>query len=285
MENKLITMACEAKYKPHFLLASLLSFTFVILGGAFGGLSYFFDLPDYLNLAIFDLGIGFGMVTLILFLYVKVIEKRSIASMGFEKDSAFKKYSRGFGLGLLLFTILVLLGVLTGAYKIEVSLGQANIAAISVILLGFIVQGASEEIVFRGWLLPIVGSRYTLLFGVVLSSLLFALLHGLNPGITILPLINLVLFGVFAAVYALNEKSLWGICGFHSSWNWVQGSVFGIKVSGTTVAGGSIFKSIPQDGFDFLSGGVFGLEGSIVSTLMFLVTITLMIRKMKGNKK
>ncbi len=284
MENKLITMASEAKYKPQFILASLLSLTFVILGSSFSELSYLFDIPTYLSLALFDLGIGFAMITLVCFLYVKVIEKRSIASMGFEKEGAYNKYIRGFGLGFLLFALAVIFGVVTGAYKIELSLGDANLAAITVILFGFIIQGGAEEVVFRGWLLPIVGARYTLLFGVIVSSLMFAFLHGANPGITILPVINLVLFGVFAAVYALNEKSLWGICGFHSSWNWVQGSIFGVKVSGTTVPGGSVLKSIPQEGFDFLSGGAFGIEGSIFCTLMFLLPILLIIRKMKDDK-
>lgn len=49
----------------------------------------------------------------------------------------------------------------------------------------------------------------------------------------LLPLINVFLFGVFAALYALYNGSLWGIAAWHAVWNWVQGSVFGFAVNGS----------------------------------------------------
>jgi len=282
--NRLIKLADDAAYKPHFIIASLLSLGFVILGSSFTLLGLFVDVPDYLSLAIFDLSIGFGAISILCFLYVRAIERRPIYSMGFEKDKWLKKYGRGFGLGIGLFTLAVIVGYLTGAFEVSLSISSANGFAIIAILFGFLIQGATEEIIYRGWLLPIVSARYTPVFGVILSSLLFAFLHGGNPGITILPIINLILFGLFAAVYALKEESLWGICGFHSAWNWVQGSVFGIKVSGTTVPGGSILTSSPTQGMDLISGGAFGIEGSIVCTLIFLIPTIILVLKLKKKQ-
>ncbi len=66
--------------------------------------------------------------------------------------------------------------------------------------------------------------------------------------------------------------------------NWVQGSIFGIKVSGTLVPGGSILASQPIEGKSLISGGAFGIEGSIICSVIFLVPTMLIIRKMREIK-
>ncbi|MCH4889814.1 CPBP family intramembrane metalloprotease [Acidaminobacter sp. JC074] len=278
--SKLIENANVAKYKPNVVLASLFSLSFVIIGSILGSMFFIPNLKDFQSTAFNNLILGFLPIILVTFLYVKVIEKRGPRSMGFE-EKGHKKYLLGFAFGLAMFSLAVLLATLLGGMTMTWSFKASFIPAILTILLGFLIQGAAEEVVFRGWVLPIVGARYNVKLAIVVSSILFAFLHGLNPGITILPVINLVLFGVFAAFYALQEESLWGICGFHSAWNWVQGSVFGVKVSGTTVPGGSFFESVPKDKMDLISGGAFGIEGSILCSLIFILGIVYCIRKMR----
>lgn len=278
----LIELASDAKRKPNFLLASFMSFLMLVFGSLFAIFGYFIELQDYIRLAVFDLGIGFAGAILLCFLYVKLVEKRSISSMGFHKSGILKVYVRGFLIGAGMFAVIVLVGAFSGAYTISIALSSfGSLLPILIILCGFLIQGASEEVIYRGWLMPILGARYSKVFAIVVSSLIFAAIHAMNPGMTIMPVINLVLFGVFAAVYALKEKSLWGICGFHSSWNWVQGSVFGIKVSGTSTPGGSILSSSPTDGMSFISGGNFGVEGSILCSIAFTIGILFIVRKMK----
>lgn len=281
MNMKLIEMAGGAKYKPNFIVVIILSLVFVILGSTFGFVSYLFDLEGAYQMAISDLMMAFGSITCIVFLYVKIVEKRPISSIGFEKEHALKKYIKGFVIGLLMFTLAIVIGVLTGAYEIKLSLSTVKFDVLLIILLGFIIQGGTEEVVFRGWVLPILGVRYNVTFAIILSSIMFCALHAFNPGMTILPVINLLMFGLFAAVFALNEKGIWGICGMHTAWNWVQGSVYGVKVSGTDVPGGSILMTTPTEGMDFLSGGAFGLEGSIICTLVFLIPAVYLILKMR----
>jgi len=281
--NKLIKEASNAKYIPNILLVSLFSLSFVIIGSMLGILITVPDLPDFLSLSINDLTLGFLPTILLVFLYMKVVEKRSYRTMGFEKKG-YKKYLYGFLFGLILFSIAVILSIIFGGMTIKLSFQTSFLPAIVTILLGFLIQGAAEEVVFRGWVLPVVGARYNLKVAIILSSALFAFLHGLNPGITLLSVINLVLFGVFAAVYALQEESLWGICGFHSAWNWIQGSVFGVKVSGTTVPGGSIFITTPVENKELISGGAFGIEGSILCSVVFIVGIVYCIKRIKNIK-
>ena len=116
------------------------------------------------------------------------------------------------------------------------------------------VQGAGEEIVARGFLLPVVGARWTVLVGVILSSLFFGTLHLANTSMNPLAVTNITLSGVFFALYALAEESLWGVLAIHASWNWTQGNIFGMNVSGKVLAT-SRLTQWSAAGPDWLSGG------------------------------
>jgi membrane protease YdiL (CAAX protease family) len=149
------------------------------------------------------------------------------------------------------------------------------------LLFGFVIQGATEEIVFRGWMLPILSTRYSLIVSVLVTSTGFGVYHLKIPGISILSFINLVLFGVFAALYVLNEGSLWGLCGLHSIWNWIQGSVYGIKVSGESLPGGSIISMEPVQNKVLFSRGAFGLEGSLIVSIVLSIACIYLYKKIK----
>jgi membrane protease YdiL (CAAX protease family) len=150
--------------------------------------------------------------------------------------------------------------------------GRTALAGVGVALVGWLIQGGVEEILFRGWLMGVVAARHRVWIGVVGSSATFGLLHGLNPGFGLLPLFNLCLYGLFMALWALKEGSLWGICGLHSAWNWAQGNIFGLDVSGGQ-AGGGMLIDLGQRGPDWLTGGAFGPEGGLGVTLLLLVGI------------
>jgi hypothetical protein len=75
---------------------------------------------------------------------------------------------------------------------------------------------------------------------------------------------NLFLFGAFAAIYALAEGELWGICAWHAVWNWAQGDLLGLPVSGGVHTG--LWVSIHANGPPILTGGTFGPEGGLAAT-------------------
>ncbi len=156
--------------------------------------------------------------------------------MGFERNQALKKVIRGLLVGFLLFSgTLVILHVFGGVdfQQSESSkFGPKLLITGLLIFCGWMVQGGAEETVIRGFLLPILGVRYGLVVGICVSSLVFTALHLLNPGISVLALVNLILFSLFAALFALFEGGLWGIAALHGMWNWAQGSLFGLQVSG-----------------------------------------------------
>jgi len=142
--------------------------------------------------------------------------------------------------------------------------------------MSYLVQGTGEEVLFRGWLLPVIGSRYRPWIGVLVSSVLFSFAHALSAGITALAFLNLFLFGVFAAVYALTEGGLWGGGVWHSVWNWAMGNLLGFALDGTPHEG--LLISVRATGPRMITGGAFGLEGGLTCTAVFLMAIGITIR-------
>lgn len=227
------------------------------------------------------LAVSFGGLILLVWLWIWLYEKRPFSTLGFERGGALMQYGRGLLLGLLAFGGSVGLMSLFGWVAPEASdperVGLAALGGILLILLpGWLIQGAAEEVLTRGWMLPVLAARYRPWIGIVLSSFFFAIMHGLNPNLSLLALVNLMLYGLFAALYALREESLWGICAFHSVWNWAQGNVFGLAVSGQDTGVGTLFD-LMETGPDWFTGGAFGPEGGLAVTLVLLLSSALMV--------
>ncbi|WP_345323535.1 type II CAAX endopeptidase family protein [Candidatus Villigracilis proximus] len=220
--------------------------------------------------------LSFVLVYAILWAWLKFFEKRPFWTLGYEAKNALMQYGRGFLAGALMFGGAVAILAVTGGVVFEqgdpTQQGFAALGGVIIVLLGWIVQGGAEEVLIRGWVLPVIGARYKPWIGLLVSSLIFALLHGLNPGLSVIALINLALFGVFAGLYAMREGSMWGISALHSVWNWVQGNFFGFEVSGTNAGGGTLLN-LKETGADWLTGGAFGPEGGLAVTIVLVIAI------------
>lgn len=217
----------------------------------------------------------------VVFLFCRFIQKRKLRTLGFCKKGLLKEYLFGALLGFLFFSAAVLGSVLAGGLKIEGFSPDFSLGLFVLFLLGFMVQGMAEEILCRGYFLVSFSRRYPLYAAALANSLLFAALHLLNGGISILAFINLFLFGIFASLYFINRGNIWGIGAFHSIWNLVQGNFYGIRVSGINVQS-SLFTSVSCEGKELLSGGAFGLEGSIMVTIVLCLGIVFLYVR---NKK
>ena len=218
--------------------------------------------------------LGFGPIFILIWAWLWSFERRPFWTIGMESKGWSGKYLRGALLGIVMIAAAVGLSVAFGFVALEgsgIAMGVA-ITGSMILLVGWIVQGAAEEALFRGFLLPILGTRYGLVVGVLTSSALFALLHIFNANLSLLAVLNLMLFGMFAAFYALKEGGLWGVFAVHSLWNWAQGNLFGMEVSGLPVQLDAIFK-LKETGPDWFTGGAFGPEGGIAVTLVLLVGI------------
>ena len=205
-------------------------------------------------------------ITAIAVLFCHFLQKRRISSLGFRGRHAPLEYLLGGLIGGALFAAAVGICFLLGSVRVEAASGQVPAAEWLLFLLGFAVQGMSEEVLCRGYLMPSIARRNPVWLAVVLNSLLFSLLHLFNPGITALALLNIFLFGMLASVYVLRRGNLWGACAMHGIWNFVQGNVFGVQVSG--IGNGSSLLQTTATGPALWNGGAFGLEGGLAVTLV-----------------
>ena len=86
------------------------------------------------------------------------------------------------------------------------------------------------------------------------------------------------------ALYMLKTDNLWGVAGLHGAWNFTQGNIFGVAVSGSTT-GPSLFQFISRaNAADWISGGAFGTEGSLLASLVLLVGIFYLVWRLKKEK-
>lgn len=136
-------------------------------------------------------------------------------------------------------------------------------------LLLFTLVGFSEEIAFRGYIMQsIPGPRR--IWAVVLSSLLFAVLHMGNNAFSLLAFINIALVGIVLALMTLWSGSIWMAIGFHITWNYFQGMVFGFPVSGLPMRGILTSTNVQNN---LINGGDFGPEGGLLTTVVMLVLL------------
>jgi membrane protease YdiL (CAAX protease family) len=302
-ENRLFVLARQSRRLPSWVLSLTMAEVFVFVGQLAGAAilfvySYRFGGPfislllepilgpssQLANLSpvqsavneIILLIFSFVPIALLLWLWVKFRERRAFWTLGLEKAGALGKYVRGMAFGILLFGLVTLFLVVTGfATYTPASSALSGLSALGGVLLvyiGWTIQGPVEEMLTRGWLMQVIGSRYKPWLGVVLSAVTFASLHALNPHVSAIAILNLVLTGLLFSLVALWDGSIWGVCGLHAAWNWAEGNLFGFSVSGTTSAGGSLL-SMTVNGSSLWTGGAFGPEGGLIDTLVYLAAI------------
>ncbi|MEG0325125.1 MAG: type II CAAX endopeptidase family protein [Cellulosilyticaceae bacterium] len=222
---------------------------------------------------------GFGLGILVLFLFVQKTGKRSIKTLGLYKEKAITYYLSGVGLALVGILGIIMMLQKTGSIEVTLQKTQLSIHTVllgSVILMAWILQGAAEEVLVRGYLLPTIAAKTDMITGVIVSSIAFALMHIGNNGVSMIGLMNILLCGVMLALLAIRQESLWGVCGFHTMWNLLQGNVFGIAVSGNGEMP-SIWKTTYEEP-SYWNGGLFGIEGSILTTIFMIISIIILVR-------
>ena len=222
----------------------------------------------------------FFAAALLVFLWVRLVERRTIASLGFHGlGSGLFKFARGSAFALISMAAIAF-GLQAFGYAeaapAQVPASWLLVWPLLILLAGWVVQGSTEEIVARGLLFQSVGARHGLIVGLIVSSALFSLAHGMNSNPSALFFFNLILYSLFACFYALREASLWGICGHHAIWNFAQGNLFGFAVSGEQF-GADRLMQFTETGPDVVTGGATGPEGGLVTTVVLGVSMAVLL--------
>jgi membrane protease YdiL (CAAX protease family) len=184
----------------------------------------------------------------------------------------------GLGAGVVATGGLTLVLVLTGAVSLSLSPSPADAAAVFPIYLAlFTVAATAEELLFRGYLLQALAEGSRRWLAAILLSLPFTIAHFGNPDVSIVGIANIFLVGIVIAVLYFQTRRLWLPIGFHISWNLAHGWLWGFDVSGIALEN-QLLVATPV-GPEILTGGGFGLEGSIVTTVLVVAALIWLLMK------
>lgn len=216
------------------------------------------------------------LLTVVVILFCKLLQKRKLPSLGFRRKHAVREYLVGALIGIGMIAASWGLCILTGAASFSVT--TFSIPMVILYFFGYLFQGMSEEVLVRGYFMPSIARKNSVLSAVLISSFLFACMHLLNPGISFLAFINLFLSGITFSVYVLKRGNIWGACAMHSLWNFFQGNIFGVSVSGTGIAP-SVLQTTLKEGtaWTIWNGGSFGLEGGLMVTVVEVSVILILL--------
>ena len=234
--------------------------------GSISSWSYYEEIsknPDNYHILLFSQvfqTIGLLVIGLI---FYRWIDRKFILQLIREINWKSSLFIRGCLLGILLITVLFL--ILWGGSSEGISLQVFDITSMATYIGLFFLVSVNEEIFARTMILASLQHSFSKLTSLIISSLFFASLHLFNEGITYLAFMNLILAGLLLGIVYLRTKNIWIAIGLHFTWNLFQGPIYGFEVSGTEVQ--SIFK-INFEHANFINGGSFGLEGSILTTAL-----------------
>ena len=227
-------------------------------------------------------------VTLSVFLARRYLDGEPIESLGLRLDGkSLPDVLAGFGIALVQIGSLYLLMFGLGWISFEGFAWQTDPAGVvirnSVIfLVVFLLGGWNEELLSRGYHLQTLASGINLFWGVVLSSLLFGILHLGNPGAGWQGAAGTFLAGIYLALGYIRTRQLWLPIGLHIGWNFFEGVVFGFPVSGLNIY---TLLRIHVIGPEWGTGGAFGPEAGLLLLPSLLVggaLILLYTRKRQG---
>lgn len=211
-------------------------------------------------------------------LYVRYVEGRSVTE--FALAGSAKELGLGMLIGAGIFSAVILVLVTGGWYGVA---GTNHWTVIFAPLLAAAGAAYVEELVVRGILFRNLEDLLGSWISLAITALLFGLAHIANPNATLTSALAIALEAgiLLAAAYMVTQR-LWLAIGIHFAWNFVQGGIFGVAVSGSASVG--VLRG-ELHGPELLTGGPFGVEGSLVAVLVCLAAavVLLVIARRKGH--
>ena len=225
---------------------------------------------------------GDARVLAVMAVYVgwgRLIERRDVTELSLP--GAGREWAIGGLIGIVLYAACVLLLMLVGMYQIE---GLNPLSYMIPAIVVAVKSSVFEELLFRGVLFRSVEAMAGSWIAIVVSSLVFGLIHLINPDATLAGAVYIAIeAGLLLAALYLVTRRLWMAIGYHMLWNYVQSAVFSGIVSGSITLPGLLKAKI--EGPTFYTGGSFGMEQSVFALVLCTVTgvVMLVIAKRRGH--
>jgi len=186
-----------------------------------------------------------------------------------------REFFSGIALGVVLFSAVIAVLWLLRVYHLQ---GRGTTAGLGAGALAALLAATVEETLIRGFLFRIIQMLGGTWIALLISSAFFGAAHAFNPGATVTSSVAIALEAgmLLAAAYVLTGR-LWFPMGLHAGWNFSEGSLYGLSVSGFTPTNALTVGKL--NGPTILTGGAFGPEASIVAVVLcFSVAILLLWR-------
>lgn len=193
---------------------------------------------------------------------VQAIERREASE--FDKTGSARELAIGLGIGFALFSGMTAMVAALGGFSIQGLRGLGNLWDMLAVA---ILSAFYEELIFRGIAMRHLEGMIGSIGALVATSLFFGLAHLANPQSSLFAALAIsVEAGILLGAAWLLTRRLWLAVGIHAAWNFTQGWVFSIPVSGTGPSDGLLVTE--RHGPDWLTGGAFGLEASLVALVV-----------------
>jgi membrane protease YdiL (CAAX protease family) len=207
------------------------------------------------------------------------VERRRFAALGLPLGKeAWRGLATGVAIGVGFIVALVALQASVGWLKLEPEAGTLAgwLGRVGSLALLLAVAATGEELLFRGYAFQVLAEAIGAPLAVLMSSATFGALHIFNPEVGFVAVLNIGLAGAIMAAAYLRTRSLWTAIGLHWAWNWMMSTVFDLPVSGIDfdVPGYDTVMLGP----DLFTGGAFGPEGSVLTTLLSVPLIIWLFR-------
>ncbi|HUB88303.1 MAG TPA: type II CAAX endopeptidase family protein [Dyella sp.] len=230
-----------------------------VLHGTFASLGWLAKTATPLQHALAGLTIELFFSVIAYLVLVCMVERRSPRELSLRTLPTYGV--AWFVAGLLLFSTVVGVLWLCGSYHVLGTNPQVN--WLPAVLVAGVGAGIGEEIITRGVLFRIVEEGLGTWWALLISAVFFGGAHIFNPSATLWSSAAIAIeAGILLALVFHVTRTLWACIGLHAAWNIAQGTIYGIPVSGT---GGSGLLVSSRTGPDWLSGGAFGAEASVVA--------------------
>lgn len=263
-------------YGLSIIVSIILGIVLGVIGSATGNADYLLtgNIASIMNnelIFLVSVALSNGVSIISCIIVWRWLDKKKIREMGL---TSIKSNSKEFLVGLVAGAItisIVSIGIICfGNVEFVNSVNKPNISLSLVYgLIAFAFVGFGEEILSRGYIMSVLKqtrSKWVVLVG---PALIFAMLHLANNGISILAFINLFLVGLLFAYMFMKSKNIWMPIGYHITWNYFQGYIWGFGVSGNDVQGLYKIKNVSDN---IINGGAFGPEGGLMVTIVICLT-------------
>ena len=186
-----------------------------------------------------------------------------------------QEFLGGLAVGVALFSAVIAVLWLFRVYHLQ---GPGTTAGLGAGALAALLAATVEETLIRGFLFRIVQMLGGTWIAILISSAFFGAAHAFNPGATVTSSVAIALEAgvLLAAAYVLTGR-LWFPIGLHAGWNFSEGSLYGLSVSGFTAKNALTQGTLK--GPVILTGGAFGPEASLVAVVLCFSTAILLLRR------